>query len=448
MTHGNLWKNILFYSIPLVLTNLLQLLFNIADVAIVGKFAGSISLGAVGSTTLLVVLTTGWLIGISSGVNAVVAFFAGANDPEHEHRAVQTGLLLCLAAGLFTMLLGLLAGAPMLRLLGTKDELITEATLYLKIYLLGSPALALYNYGNAVLSAVGETKKPLIYLSVAGVINILLNLFFVIVLGMRSDGVAYASIIAQYISAVLILFALFRAEGAHRLERKIPAYDRNSAARILKIGIPAALQYSLFAVANLFVQSAVNSFDHVIVEGNSAAMNFDSVVYESMAAFYVATTGFIAQNYGAGKRDRVRKTYAITTVYSFGLAFVLGLIAFRFRAPLLGLFTNDAEVVAAGSIRLNVLCFSWCLSAFMDNATAACRGLGKTLVPTAIVLMGTIVFRIVWIYTVFAHFGTLSSLYLLYGCAFVITGIFQNIYYFRLYRKTFGGHETPREVTV
>ena len=437
MTRGNLWKNILLYSIPLVFTNLLQLLFNIADVAIVGKFAGSLSLGAVGSTTLLVSLTTGWLIGIANGVNSLVAYFSGAGDREREGLSVQTGFVLCLAMGMLTLLLGICFARPALTLLGTRPELIEEAILYFRIYMTGSPALALFNFGNAVLSAEGNTRKPLKFLAIAGMINVCLNLFFVLALHRAADGVAYASVIAQYISAALILRTLIGSKETWRLPLGKLRFRRELAARILKIGIPAAMQYSLFAVANLFIQSAVNSFDHVVVEGNSAAMNFDNLVYEMMAAFYVATTSFIAQNYGAGEKDRVKRVYQITTLYSFGIAAVLGVLIHIFRVPLLSVFTNDAEVVAAGEIRLKMLSFAYCLSAFMDNATAACRGLGKTAAPTVMVMLGTVGFRILWLYTVFAHFGTLQSLYLLYAFAFVLTAIPLNLYYFALYRRTF-----------
>lgn len=437
MTEGNLWKQILKYSLPLIFTNLLQLLFNLADVAIVGKFAGPISLGAVGSTTLLISLTTGWLIGISNGVNSVVAFFAGAGEHSKEKKSVQTGFVLCLGIGILTLLAGFFCANPVLSLMGTKPELISEAVLYFKIYMLGSPALALFNFGNSVLSAEGNTKEPLKYLTFSGVLNVILNLVFVLGFNMTSDGVAYASIIAQYLSAILIIRALKRENERFSLDFRALSFDRKIGARILYIGIPAALQYSLFAVANLVIQSAVNTFDHVIVEGNSAAMNFDNVVYEMMAAFYVASTSFIAQNYGAGNRQRVRKTYAITTIYSFGLAAVLGLLIHMFMRPLLSVFTNDSDVISAGVIRLGILSITYCLSAFMDNATAGCRGLGKTFIPTIIVLLGTIVFRIVWIYTVFAHFQTLESLYWLYGCAFVLTAIFQNCYFYFIFRKLF-----------
>ena len=466
MREGNLWKNILLYSIPLMFTNLLQVFFNLADIAVVGKFAGSIALGAVGSTTILITLTTGWLIGMSNGVNSLTARFIGAEEEDSLRKCIHTGFVLCLGTGILVTVLGICLSAPVLALMKTKDELISEALIYFRIYMLGSPALGIYNYGNAVLSAAGDTKKPLRFLAIAGGINIVLNLIFVIVFKMSSAGVALASIISQYISAVLVLRELLKTQEAYRLRilrtpaasgRRYPdasgmytSADSGSTCtasglragfslpmlgRLLSISVPAAIQYSLFAVANLFVQSAVNSFDHVTVEGNSAAANADSIIYEMMAAFYVGSTSFIGQNLGARKYDRILKTYLITTVYSFGIGLVLGLALYAFREPFLYLFTNDADVVARGLERVGIMAFSYCISAFMDNATAAARGLGKTAVPTAFVILGTVVFRIIWIYTIFAKYHTLTALYLLYACAWVFTAIMGNIYFFREYGK-------------
>ena len=493
-----------------MLTNLLQVFFNLADVAVVGKFAGPISLGGVGSTTLLVTLTTGFLIGMSNGVNTLTALFIGSGEKDREVKTVHTGFVLCLVTGLAVLILGIIFANPILSLLGTKDELFSEASIYFKIYMLGSPALAIYNYGNAVLSAAGDTKKPLKYLTTAGVINVLLNLVFVIGLGMQASGVALASIFSQYVSAILILRALLKTTETYGLQigrilvgkkdnRNDSAFslvadhveeistepevadqtttttkpvvtmhtkattkpvvtvhtkattkpgvvgqiiattkllvDWRIAARILNISIPAAFQYSLFAIANLVVQSAVNSFDHITVEGNSAAMNADAVIYDMMAAFYTACSSFIAQNYGAGNKDRIRKTYLITTFYSFMVGFVLGGLLFAFKTQFLFLFTSDQQVIQQGAIRISVMAFSYCVSALMDNATAGARGLGKTLVPTVAIIFGSVVYRVLWIMTVFTHFHTLQSLYLLYVTAWTFTAIIGNTYFVGLYRK-------------
>ena len=272
---GSLWKKIFVYSVPLMFTNILQVLFNMSDVAVVGKFAGPIALGAVGSTSILVTLFTGILLGLASGVNALTALHIGSKDDEGVKRTVHTAVIICLAGGILITVFGILFSHNILALMNTKDELIDGAVLYLRIYLLGMPALGLYNFGNAVLSAAGDTKRPLYYLAFAGVVNVILNLFFVIVCHLGVAGVALASMISQFISAFLILRALLTGKEKYCLRLSEIRFDKRKAVGILQIGIPSAFQYSLFAFANLFVQSSVNSFDHVLVEGNSAAANAD-----------------------------------------------------------------------------------------------------------------------------------------------------------------------------
>ncbi|WP_434309065.1 MATE family efflux transporter [Hominifimenecus sp. rT4P-3] len=435
MCTGSLWKKILVFSVPLMFSNVLQILFNMADVAVVGKFAGPKSLGAVGSTSILIALTTGIMLGMSSGVNAIAALHIGANEEEKVRKTVHTSILICFFLGVMILIAGLLGSRSVLLLMNTKDELIEGAVLYLKIYLLGSPALALYNYGNAILSAVGDTRRPLMYLCIAGVINVILNLFFVIVLRMDVLGVALASIISQYISAFLVLRCLMRRREAYGLRISQIRLNREIAMRVLHIGVPSAVQYSLFMVANLFVQTAVNSFDHVVVEGNAAALNADNLVYEMMAAFYTACTSFIAQNYGAGQKKRILQTYGITTLYAFSLAAVLGGLLVLFRVSFLSLFTSDSQVIQYGGIRMVIMGLSYSVSAFMDNAVSAARGIGKSVIPTILVISGTLVFRLVWIYTIFAWFHTLESLYLLYIFAWIFTALVENLYLFFQFRK-------------
>lgn len=435
MRTGNLWKSIFLFSIPLMFTNLLQVLFNLADVAVVGKFAGPISLGAVGSTTLLIALTTAWLIGIGSGVNALTALYIGKDEKKSLKSCVHTGIILCLGMGLIILVISEVFAGDILRLLGTKEELISEANTYYRIYMLGAPALSLYDYGNSVLSAAGDTKKPLRYLTIAGVLNVLLNLLFVLGFDLKSTGVALASIIAQYLSAFLVLRALIKTDKDFGLNVHDIHCDKDMLFGIMKISIPSAMQYSLFAIANLFVQSAVNSFDHIYVEGNSAAANSDPVVYNMMAAFYTACTSFVAQNYGAGNKDRIKKTYLITTLYSFAVAFILGLMQLILRREFLLMFTSDEAVIRAGELRIMIMSLSYCLSSFMDNATAFCRGICKTVIPTIVVILGSVIFRIIWIYTIFAYYHTIQSLFLLYSFSWVLTALMGNTYLIRQYRR-------------
>ncbi len=437
MTSGSLWKNMFLFSIPLMLSQLLQVLFNMADVAVVGKFSSAEALGAVGSTTILVTLFTGFLIGMGSAVNVRVARHLGARDEVRTASSIRTSFVLCLAMGCIIMVLCLTSARFMLELLGTKDDLIEGAVLYFRIYALGMPALGIFNFGNGVLSANGDTKRPLSYLMIAGILNVIFNLFFVIVCGMAEDGVALASIITQYVSAVLILIHMGRQGGncTFRFSDLKKGIDKAEQKRILGLGIPAGFQNAIFAIANLFIQGAVNSFDSVMVEGNAAAANADAIIYNVMAAFYTACSTFMGQNLGAAKRDRVKKSYFIGIVYSFAAGAVLGGTLFLFGREFLHLFANDQAVIEAGLQRTRIMCFSYAFSAFMDCTIAACRGIGKSLAPTVIVIMGSCVFRVAWIYTVFAYFHTIPSLYLLYIFSWVITAVAEIICFAINYKK-------------
>ena len=435
LTEGPLARQILIVSLPLALSNLLQVLFNMSDVAVVGRFAGSTALGAVGSTSIFVTLFTGFLIGLGNGINVLVARFYGARNAESVHKTVHSALLVSLLAGVLLLVVGLFGSPVLLRLLNTKEDLLPGAILYLRVYFLGMPALALYNYGNAVFSAIGETQKPLRYLSFAGVLNILLNLFFVIVCKLDVAGVALASTIAQCVSAGLILRALTRVQDSYALHLREVRFDPIMTRRVLMLGLPAGFQNAIFAIANLFIQAGVNSFDSLMVKGNSAAANADALIYDAMAAFYMACASFMSQNYGAGKVDRVKKSYLISLAYSFGVGLVLGGTLMLFGRGFLALFTTEPAVIDAGMKRVSVMAMAYCISAFMDCTIAASRGLGKTVVPTIIVVMGSCVFRVVWVYTIFAQIHTIPSLYLLYPCSWALTAVAEMVYFAGSYKK-------------
>ena len=418
-------------------TNVLQVVFNLADIAVVGQFAGSGALGSVGSTTTLVTLFTGLLIGLSGGTNVLVALATGEKNAKRTNDIIHTAAVISMIAGILVAVLCIIFARPMLVAMNTKPELLDGAVLYFRVYFLGMPALAMYNYGNAVLGAIGDTKHPLYYLCFAGIINVVLNLVFVIGCGMDVAGVAMASAVAQYVSAGLIMWNLLHTKGDYRLNVRelkiVPAVTGN----LLRIGIPSAIQYAMFQVANVFVQIGVNSFDSITVAGTAAAANADGIIYEMMAAFYTAGASFIGQNFGAGKKERVRKSFLISTLYAFTLALILGVALVFFGRSFLAIFTPDAAVVEAGMYRLKIMGFSYCVSALMDGAIAASRGLGQTAVPMVIVIMGSCVFRLIWVYTVFAFWGTITSLYLLYIFSWTITGVAETWYFVQLYRKIF-----------
>ena len=435
MTSGSLWKNILLFSLPLMMTQVLEVLFNLSDVAIAGKFADYIALGAVGSTSLLVSLFTGFLIGMGAGVNVRTAHRLGARDDDGVRMTVHSSLMVCGIIGVIVCLVCLFLAEPMLALLGTKSELMAEAVAYLRIYSLGMPAMAVYNFGNGVLSARGETRRPLVYLSIAGVVNVALNLFFVIVCGMAASGVATASVIAQYLSAALMIIHLCRRTDCCALRPSRKYISRSACADVLILGIPAGVQYAVFAIANLFVQAGVNHFDAIVVSGNSAAANADTLIYNVMGALYTACSSFVSCNRGAGDRRRMMKSYYVSLAYSFGVGAILGGLLMVFGMQFLSLFTDDPLVAQAGMERLQIMGWSYAISAFMDCTIAASRGIGKTVVPTIMVLLGSCVFRVAWVYTVFAHFQTLTSLYLLYSFSWTITAIAEISYFLPASRR-------------
>lgn len=386
-------------------------------------------------TTILVSVFTEFLIGMSSGINVLTALHYGAKNKKSLSETIHSAFLLSLTIGIVILCCGQVLSKSILMLLHTKTELVDGAVLYMRIYFIGMPAMAVYNFGNAVYNAVGDTRKPLIYLSIAGVINVILNLFFVIVCRLDVAGVAIASVISQYLSAMLIIRALLREQDIYSLRLSELRLIKDKSLAILRIGIPAGIQTAIFQVANLFVQMGVNTFDAVMVEGNSAAMNADLFVYTIMAAFYTACASFIGQNYGAKKKDRILKSYFVSLAYSFFIGLTIGVALVIFGNGFLRLFTSDPLVITAGRKRLTIMGFSYGFSAFMDASIAASRALGKSLVPTVVVIMGSVVFRIIWVYTVFAYFKTIPSLYLLYIFSWTLTAAAEIIYFSRVYKK-------------
>ncbi len=437
MTKGSLARQILFFSIPLMLSNLLQIVFNMADVAVVGQFAedGTQAIGSVGSTTTLIMLFTGFIIGLSSGVNVLVARFCGAHDRRNTEESIHTAFIISLIAGIVLLIVGEVLTRPLLILLKTKADLIDGAVLYLRIYFWGMPALAIYNFGNAVYSAVGNTRRPLCFLAISGVLNVLLNIFAVIVLRMDVAGVALASVVSQYLSAILIIASLLRTQGIHKLRLRALHVYPSKMKQLLQLGLPAGCQNAIFHVANLFIQSAVNTFDTVMVSGNAAAANADGLVYDVMGAFFTACSSFMSQNFGAGKQKRVIRSYFISLTYGFLSGALLGGLLLLFGRQFLGLFATEEAVIEAGMLRLGIMGLSYAFSAFMDCTIAAARGIGKTLWPTVLVIMGSCVFRVIWVYTVFAHFTSIQSLYLLYIFSWSLTAIAEILYFAFAYKK-------------
>ena len=428
-------KNIMLFSLPLMLSNLLQVLFHMADVAVVGQFSGTLALGAVGSTAVAITIFTGFLIGMGGGINAIIARNIGEQNTPEIRKTIHTGAAVSLIIGVIIMIFGLTLSRPLLMLLGTKDELVDLATEYMTVYFIGMPALALFNLGNAVYSAEGDTKKPLLFLSLAGGLNVVLNLFFVIVCNLSAVGVAIASVISQYLSAILVIRSLLIKKGDCSLSLSEIRITRKNASEILSLGLPSGFQHAVFYIANLFIQSAVNTFDAVMVAGNSAATNADGLVFDVMAAIYVATGSFIGRSYGRGDKREIRRIYFVTLILSALMGELIGLTLVLLGPEFLSIFSSDPAVIDAGMQRLGIMGVCYGLSAFMDNAIAAARGLGKSVIPALSVVAFSCVFRIVWIYTVFDHFRTIASIYLLYPVSWLLTTLSVTVYFFYCYSR-------------
>lgn len=431
MTEGPLLGKLIRYSLPLALSGLLQLLFNAADMVVVGRFAGSQSLAAVGSTGALNMLIVNLFIGLSIGVNVLVARDYGADAPESLHETVHTAILTAAACGVFLIFAGLLLSRPLLQMMETPGDVIGQSVLYMRILFIGMPASMLYNFGAAVLRAVGDTRRPLYFLLTAGIVNVLLNLFFVIVLHMGVAGVAVATVISQCISAALVVLCLARSEGVYHLDLRQLRIHKRKLVEMTRIGIPAGVQGCMFSISNVLIQSTVNSFGAIAMAGSTAASNIEGFVYTGMDAFTQAAQGFVSQNYGAKKMDRVRRSMWLC----IGLVAVLGILAgaaaYLAAKPLLGIYTSDPEVIAYGKTRILAICVPYFTCGIMNVFVGGMRGLGSSMVPMVNTIFSVCVLRVVWIYTVFAKWPQWGVLFLSYPVTWIIaTLIGIGCYYF------------------
>ena len=421
MTEGPILPKILAFSGPLILTGILQLLYNAADVIVVGNYAGHEALAAVSSTGSLINLLVNVFMGLSVGASVVIARYYGARDVISLRKAEHTAMTMALVMGVGVGIFGFLAARPMLQLMDSPEDVIDGAALYVRIYFLGMPANMLYNFGAGVLRAIGDTKRPMYYLIVAGMINVLLNLLLVIIFHLDVAGVAIATVASQVISAVPVLLCLFRSRSVIHLNLQECRIDRKSACEIIRIGLPAGLQGSLFSISNVLIQSSVNSFGSLVVAGNGVASNIEGFVYTSMNAQHQAAMTFASQNYGAGKADRVRKTLwcCLGSVTVIGL--VMGLVFRLFGPQLMSLYNSEPEVIANGLIRMDIIMPTYFLCGLMDVMVGELRGIGFSVMPMIVSLTGACLLRIVWILTVFAMDHSLTVLYLSYPVSWFVT---------------------------
>lgn len=423
MTSGPILNKLLLFALPLMASSLLQLLFNAADTIVVGKFAGDTALGAVGSTSALINLMVNLFLGLSVGTNVLVARFFAAKQEKDLSETIHTSILLSFVSGIFLLVIGVLFSKYFLIWMGSPDGVRELSTLYLQIYFLGTPAMLLYNFGAAILRATGDTQRPLYYLIIAGIINVILNLFFVIVFHMSVAGVGLATVISQCVSAFLVLRCLIQNTGSIHFEISKLHIHRDKFFRILQIGLPASFQGLLFSLSNVIIQASVNSFGEITVAGNSAAASIEGFVYVAMNAFHQAAITFTSQNMGAGKKERVVPILLRAQMCVIVTGLILGNLAVFFGDPLLHLYTNNPKAISAGLVRLLYICAPYFLCGMMDVMVGSLRGLGYSVMPMIVSLIGACGLRLIWIFTFFQtkRFHFIESLYATYPVSWSVT---------------------------
>lgn len=450
MCQGPLAGKILLFALPLMASSILQLLFNAADVVVVGWFVGKEALAAVGSNTSLINLLINLFVGLSVGTNVVVARDLGAGRHEDVNRSIHTSITLSLLSGVFMLVFGVVMARQLLVWMSSPTDVIDLATVYLRIYFLGMPANLLYNFGAAILRAQGDTQRPLYFLTAAGVTNALLNLFFVIVCHLGVAGVALATIISQYMSAFLVLRCLMREEGALRLELKKLKVEWSVVRRILQVGLPAGFQGIVFSLSNVVIQSSLNSFDDpVLVAGSAASANIEGFVYAAMNAFYQTAITFTGQNYGAGKCDRVDKVARQCVAFVIVVGVVLGNLAYFFGTTLAGIYApGEPDVIAQAVIRLAYVSCPYFLCGIMDTMVGVLRGLGYSVVPMVASLIGACGLRLVWVAVMFPISRTPETLYVSYPITWAITASFHILFFLFVRKRAYArvrSHGSPAE---
>ena len=436
MVKGPLVKNVFLFSLPLMATNLLQMMFNAADTIVVGKFSGQVALAAVGATGSLIYLLVSLFNGLSIGANVVIAKAIGSQDQTKITKSVNSSVMLALFSGLLLTIVGVFASKYFLSWMGTPSSIIEQSTLYMQVYFMGSLFMVMYNFGAAILRSKGDTKRPLIFLTISGIINVLLNLFFVIVFRWGVFGVALATVISQGIACILVLYTLVHDEDQTHLELKGLSMDKEVAKEILRIGIPAGIQGMAFAISNVVVQSSINSFDSsAIIAGNSAAVNIENFVYIGMGAFSSAAITFTSQNIGAKNLGQVKKIMSLTMLLDIISAILVAGVINLFASFFLSLYTNDLAVIQAGTVRLFWVTLFLFLNGILDIFANSMRGMGHSGIPTLLMLLGVCGFRLVWLWTVFPQYRSLQTIYLCFPLSWIITSGFEGFLWLYYYRR-------------
>ncbi len=421
MCNGPLTRKIITYCIPLALSGILQLLYNAADIIVVGRFTGPTALAAVGSTGSLINLIVNLLIGLSVGASVCVANFYGAGREKDVRETVHTAMLISVIGGVIVAVVGMVFAKTFLGWMGSPDDVIDQATLYLRIYFAGMPLTMAYNFASAIFRALGDTKRPLYYLAVSGLVNVILNLIFVIVFKMGVAGVAIATVVAQAVSTTLIILCMIRSHSVIHLQRDMLRIHGDKLKEIVRVGLPAGLQGTIFSISNVLIQSSINSFGSIAIAGNSASSNLEGFMYTSMNSVYQAALSFAGQNMGARKYSRLKKVLCNCLAIVTGIGIGMGAIMYLFRYQLLGIYSSDMDVINFGIERLELFCLTYFTCGAMDVMVGQMRGMGYSIVPMIVSLVGVCGIRIVWIFTVFKASNSLLTLYMSYPVSWVVT---------------------------
>ena len=436
MINGPLLKNIVLFAVPLMFTNFLQILFNAADTIVVGKFAGETALAAVGATGSIVFLITSLFNGLATGSNVVIARCMGIKKDELISRAVHTSIFVALGGGAILTVIGFIFARSFLIAMSTPKDIIDLSNLYMQIYFCGSLFLLVYDFGAAILRSKGDTQRPLYFLFAGGILNVVLNLIFVIVFQMSVAGVAIATVVSQAVSACLVLIALVKEEDATHLDFCKLRLDETIAWDIIKIGVPAGIQGIVFSLSNVVIQSNINSFNSsTIVAANSAGANIENFAYIGMMAFTQATITFTSQNMGAGKKDAVLKIMLVTLALTVLSSLLISALVYGFGNTLLSFYTNEAMVREYGMIRLKYVVVWLFLNGILDVFVCSMRGMGVSTLPTLLMIIGICGLRLVWLYFAFPYYQTLESIYICFPISWLFTSIIQFILWIFVYKK-------------
>ena len=421
MIDGGIFRSILFFSIPLLIGNFFQQLYNTVDSYVVGNFVNTNALAAVGTTGTLINLLVGFFVGVSSGATVIISQFFGAGDGKNVSKAVHTSIALALAGGLIIMVLGLLTARPSLVLLGVPEEILGDALTYMNVYYCGIIASMIYNVGTGVLRAIGDSRMPLYVLIVCCLVNIVLDLLFVLGFHWGVFGVAIATVLSQVVSAVLIMARLMLTRESYRVELKRIRFDKSILKNVIRIGLPAGMQGAIFSISNVLIQSSVNSFGSIAMAGNTASSNVEGFVYTAMNAVYQTNLSFTSQNLGGGKYARINRTLYICLGVVTGVGIALGAGAVLGGRSLLHIYSSDPEVIRYGMLRMTIICSTYFLCGIMDCMVGSLRGMGYSVVPMFVSLAGACGFRVIWVFTVFAAYRSLDVLYISYPVSWAIT---------------------------